>query len=82
MDKNGNLVISNKPKTSSQRYIILKEELKHEQKALNDASRLLVENSKLGNSKEQQERNKFLNNTINEHQKNIKILNKQLGYAP
>ncbi len=73
-DKNGNLVLSNKPKTSSTRYKILSEELAHEQQALIKANESLA-----ANSPKQEE---FLKNTIKEHQKNIDILNKQLGYTP
>jgi hypothetical protein len=73
-DKNGNLVLSNKPKTSNTRYKVLSEELAHEKQALIKA------NESLATSSPKQE--DFLKNTIKAHQKNIDILNKQLGYTP
>ncbi len=74
IDKNGNLVLSNKPKTSNTRYKVLSEELAHEKQALIKANESLAASSPI--------QEQFLKNTINEHQKNIDILNKQLGYTP
>ena len=73
-DKNGNLVLSNKPKASNTRYKVLSEELAHETQALIKA------NESLATSSHKQEG--FLQNTIKVHQKNIDILKKQLGYTP
>ena len=76
IDKSGNLVISNKPQSSGNRYKILQEELSHEKQALNDAKEALK--NKPAPPKQEQ----LLNNSIKEHQKNIDILNKQLGNTP
>ena len=80
IDKNGNLTVSNKPKANNLRFQILLEELDHENKSLIEAQNLLAESIKPGNSKENPEHDELLKTTIKEHQKNIKILNKQLGY--
>ncbi len=74
VDKNGNLVVSNKPQISNTRFRVLSEELAHERQALIQA------NESLATSSPKQEQ--FLKNTIKEHQKNINILNKQLGHTP
>ncbi len=80
------MVISNKPgnRNSSRRQILL-EELTKEQRLLSDTNELLAQNTKMKvatDSKGYQQRNAILKDAINEHQRNINILNKQLGYAP
>ena len=87
-DADGNLVISNNPENHSNKHSgrreILQEELAKEQQLLKDSNNLLVQNAKLKSSdiKEYQKRNDILKDAVNEHQKNIQILNKQLGYSP
>ncbi|MDQ5921669.1 MAG: hypothetical protein QG673_1728 [Pseudomonadota bacterium] len=79
-DKNGNLVISNNPPGTqgNKRSQILKEELSKEQSALKEAQDLLAQNGKYDKQKIPDNR---LNDAIKEHEKNIEILKKQLGYS-
>ena len=85
IDADGNLVISNKPKhlksSSNRRFQILQNELIKEREALKNTTDLLTQNSQAG-GKEQEAINKVLKDSILEHQKNIEILNKQLGFSP
>lgn len=81
---NGILVLSNKPANpyGNKRQQILKEELNKEQAALKETNDLLEQNAKTGNDSQEKMRNSVLQDAIKEHQKNIDILNKQLGYSP
>lgn len=66
----------------SKRRLILQEELTREQQALKEAQTILAQSSNIKTKDEVQnkERSRILQDAINEHQKNISILNKQLGY--
>lgn len=87
-DADGNWVISNHPDNNAKKHKgrrqILHEELAHELLALKQEQDLLARNSKMNpkNNNEYQEQNAALRDAISEHQKNINILNKQLGYSP
>ena len=66
----------------SKRRLILQEELSKEQQALKETQTILTQSSNIKTKDEAQnkERYRILQDAINEHQKNISILNKQLGY--
>ncbi len=77
--------VTNLGTNEANRKKVLQEELTHEKLALTDTQKLVQENKdvKIGSdSRSQQayqERIKILNDAVIEHQKNIEILNKQLG---